>query len=85
MTDQPNICAVCYFAPSDARYQPWWAWLCSHENAKLPVWFNPVTGQTVADPPRRKCKDRNPAGSCPDWVEGKNVMGLKISVKGEAK
>jgi hypothetical protein len=79
----PTVCAACYYAPNDARYRPWYEWLCGHENAKLGVWFNPVTGQTIADPPRVKCKTRNPAGKCPDWQEGKNVMGIKVKTLGE--
>lgn len=77
---QPTVCACCYYAPSDARYRPWWDWLCMHDTAKLPATFNPVTGQTVADPPRIKCRSKN-MGNCPHWKEARNIFGLKIAVK----
>lgn len=79
-TEGLTICAMCHYAPSDARYRPWWEWLCMAEAAKLPSWMNPVTGQNVADPPRLRCKVRN-TGQCPDWKETHNVFGLKVTKK----
>ena len=81
-TSQPRkpVCATCHYAPSNARYAAWWEWQCQHPKAALPAFYNPVTGQTVADPPRLRCKDRN-KGSCQDYAQTQNVFGLKIRKK----
>ena len=48
--------------------QPWYRWLCLQQPREPQ--YNPVTGQTVADPPYYRCRDVNHSGDCPLFKEG---------------
>lgn len=64
MAEGVTLCIECHWCPDDYKREPWWRWLCHHPDAALPAWLNPVTGQTVADPPFKRCKEIN-LGNCP--------------------
>ena len=54
------VCARCRNCAG--QWEPWYRWRCLAFPRRA-TW-NPVTGDTVADPPHERCKDRNPAGYC---------------------
>jgi len=71
MTTEPTVCVGCknlyVVNPKDG----YWRWLCME--VKRAAWFNPVTGQTIADPPYSFCKDLND-GKCSMFEPGINSL-----------
>lgn len=74
----PSVCAKCVFLHATAKSDRWWAWLCTRH--PLPQFFNPVTGETVADPPYQRCKKIND-GECLDFEAGPNILFPKEQTK----
>jgi hypothetical protein len=58
--EHPTICAKCNNVVN--RDASWRYWQCA--TAPRRATFNPVTGQTVADPPYGACRDINIGGNC---------------------
>jgi hypothetical protein len=83
---EPTICAECeslfIVNPKDG----YWRWLCT--KVKRAAWFNPVNGQTAADPPYAFCKDLND-GNCAMFKAGINSLSpdklAKPNLAGEAR
>lgn len=67
----PVVCALCSSLHDYAKKEHWWQWMCTKH--PLPQQYNPVTGQTVADPPFMRCKSVND-GNCTDFEEGPNCL-----------
>lgn len=73
MTDP--VCALCRHLYIVSKGDAWWRWLCSQ--APREQEYNPVTGDTVADPPYARCREVNREGNCPMFDAGPNVLHPK--------
>ena len=71
MTESKSICVACRNVQVTNRNDPWYRWLCI--KAPRAARFNPVTGDTVADPPWYYCKDEN-FGDCKLFEPGPNQI-----------
>lgn len=68
----PTICSQCeyLFVPEGQRAK-WFNWLCVAN--KLPPTFNPVTGNSDAFQPYKRCSRVND-GECPDFKAGPTII-----------
>ena len=64
-----TLCIECSHLIIENPRDAWWRWRCMAR--PLSQWFNPVTGQTVADPAYAKCRDMN-NGQCGMFSAGPN-------------
>ena len=71
-----TICAKCVNLVIGVKGEHWWKWQCFASPRKAR--FNPVTGQTVADPPYHFCREMNPIGDCVMYSEGHNTLNPKL-------
>ena len=71
-----SACVSCFHLYRVDKNDGYWRWLC--KEAPLPDWYNPVTGETVADPPYRTCQSvRRELGNdneCPRFLAGPNQI-----------
>lgn len=74
----PTVCATCAHLHITNKNDPWWRWLCMR--SEMPIVFNPVTGLTVADPPRKFCAKLN-FGDCPEWESGPNSLQSREDIE----
>ena len=72
----PAVCAKCVHLHGSAAKLDWWRWMCV--KAPIAQKFNPVTGDTVADPPFMWCRYRNTEADCLDFSEGPNILHPKV-------
>lgn len=69
MAETATICATCKNLYVVGKTDHWFRWLCYAK--KREAEFNPVTGETVADPPYDYCRHIN-FGMCVHYEKGPN-------------
>jgi hypothetical protein len=70
-----TFCRDCRHLWIASKGDGWWKWMCM--KAPLPMWTNPVTGNTAADPPYHSCKRLN-SGDCTEFEAGHNQLNPKV-------
>lgn len=76
MSDAGAICRQCRHLFVVNKGDSWWRWLCM--KAPMPARWNPVLGETIADPPYALCRYTN-SGDCEHFEAGFNQLNPKVT------